>query len=53
MLKNSDQEVQNAWLDLADEMEKECGDWWNAPDNPELTARIIAAAEIKEKEKRD
>lgn len=42
---------QKAWFDLADEMEQNCGDWQNAPDNPELTERILAAAIILEEEK--
>ena len=50
MKKNSDQEIRQAFFDLAHEMEQECDEWWNEPDNPELTARILAAAkELEEK----
>lgn len=47
------EEIRQAFFSLADEMEKECGDWQNTPDNPELTARILAAAAAtEEKESR-
>lgn len=48
-----DQEILQAFFDLADEMERECGNWQSAPDNPELTSRIMAAAIAMEKEGRD
>ena len=47
----NDKEKQQVWLDLADELEKECGDWQSLPPDPELTARILAAAMELEKEK--
>ena len=44
-LKN--EEIRQAFKEIAEEMEKACGDWENEPDNPKLTERIIAA--VKEK----
>lgn len=29
------------FAELADEMESNCGDWQNSPDNPELTEKIM------------
>ena len=38
------------FLKLAEEMERECGDWQSLPENPELVARIMAEAARKEME---
>ena len=43
----TEEEIRKMFLELADEMEKECGDWESIPDNPELRERIMEA--IKEK----
>lgn len=37
----------NLWFYMADEMERDCGDWQNSEDNPELTERIMKAAREK------
>lgn len=38
----------NLWFYMADEMERNCGDWQNTPDNPELTKRILEAVNDKD-----
>lgn len=48
-MKLSKEEIRQAFFSLADEMENECGYWQNTPDNPDLIARIMAAAMMREK----
>lgn len=43
--------MQQAFFDLADELEKECGDWQQEPEHPELKERILAKVAELEKEK--
>ncbi len=38
------------FLEIADELEQQCGDWQSLPENPELVARIMAEATRREKE---
>ena len=49
--KFTKEDLKKAFFELADEMERECGDWENTPDNPELKERIIKAAREKCSEK--
>ena len=44
-------DIKQAFYDLADELEKECGDWASQPDDPALKERILAAVMEMEKEK--
>lgn len=45
--------MDNVFRELAEEMEAACGDWWNLPDNPDLTQRILNAAKEYEKKKKN
>lgn len=49
------EEINQAFMDLADELEKECGDWQNQPDTEEkkkLRERIMAEVEKREQSKK-
>jgi len=51
--KLTKEEIRQAFFDMADEMEKNLGDWQRLPDNPELRDRILAAVtELEEKKRR-
>ena len=41
------EKFKRAFQDLAEEMERECGDVQSLPENPELVARIMAEATKK------
>lgn len=45
--KLTEEEIRKLFFELADEMEKECGDWENNTDNEKLRKRIMEA--VKEK----
>lgn len=49
--KLTKEEIRQAFMDMAEEMEKNLGDWQALPDDPELTKRIMNAAIALEKEK--
>lgn len=51
MSELTSEEIRQAFFDMAEEMEKNLGDWQALPDNPELTERIMAAILEKEKGK--
>lgn len=47
--------IKQTFMDLADEIEKECGDWQNTPDteeNKKLRERIMAEVEKVNKTKK-
>lgn len=46
------EEIKQAFFSLADEMEQECSDWQNLPDNPDLIASIMATAMMQEKKRK-
>ena len=45
MKEISDQEIQQAFYDLAAKLEAELGDWESEPDNPELKERILKSVQ--------
>lgn len=48
--KITKEEIQQSFFDIADEMEKQCGDWESMSKDEELTKRILVA--VMEHEKR-
>ena len=52
-MEKLDKLIQQAFMDLADELEKECGDWQNLPDTEDmkkLRERIMEKVIALEKE---
>ena len=47
--KMTKEEIRQAFMDMAADMEKNLGDWQRLPDDPKLQEKILAA--IREKEK--
>ena len=47
------EEIRQIFYDIADEMERECGEWESLSENKELTKRILRLVIVQERRKNE
>ena len=47
------EEIRQIFYDIADEMERECGEWESLSENKELTKRILRLVTVQERRKNE